>query len=257
MTKYYNSDFYKNLIEIENIDWEILVNIITNSWEKIIYSWYDLVDKTSYSPYIKNTLLASFIWETPKNILVLGFWAWAYAKYFKDYLWENINITWIEIDSSMIEIAKNEFWLENINYFNLDYLEAIEILNKKKKNKFDIIFIDLYDENSKIPNSLNKQDNIKKITNLISENWKIIINYSDYNENKIFYEKIENNFLENLKFKNKIHFLNWKNDNSNIIAIYNLKEKYDFEKIILEYLSKVQNWIINYDSNLIWKIFLK
>jgi spermidine synthase len=67
----------------------------------------------------------------------------------------------------MIEIAKKEFNLNDINYFNLDILESINILNKKK-NKFDTIFIDIYNEYSQIPNIFLEEDFIKKITNLLT-----------------------------------------------------------------------------------------
>ncbi len=116
MIKKYKSNYYNFPIEVENIDWEILVKIFTKNKKEIIYSLYNLIDKTSYSPYIKNALLASFIWKIPKNILILWFWAWSYAKYFEDYLWKKINIIWVEIDEKMIEIAKNELKLKNISY---------------------------------------------------------------------------------------------------------------------------------------------
>jgi len=257
MIKKYNSKYFNFPIEVENENWEIIVKIFTKNNEEIIYSYYDLEEKTSYSPYIKNAILASFIWELPKNILILGFWAWSYAKYFKDYLWEEINITWVEIDSAMIEIAKNEFKLQNINYFNLDYFEAIDILTKKKKNKFDSIFIDLYDQNSKIPESLKNTDTLKKISLLLTDNWKFIINYSDFEENKDFYLDLEKNILKALKNKEKIYLLAWKDDYSNVVWVYNLKEKINWENLILDYLTNVQNWLINYDWNLISKIFVK
>jgi hypothetical protein len=38
-----------------------LVRIKTKEQKEVIYSWYDLEEKTSYSPYIKNAILASFI----------------------------------------------------------------------------------------------------------------------------------------------------------------------------------------------------
>jgi len=257
MIKKYNSKYFNFPIEVENENWEIIVKIFTENKEEIIYSYYDLEEKTSYSPYIKNAILASFIWELPKNILVLGFWAWSYAKYFKDYLWQEINITWVEIDSAMIEIAKNEFKLQDINYFNLDYFEAIDILTKKKKYKFDNIFIDLYDQNSKIPESLNNTDILKKISSLLTDNWKFTINYSDFEENKDFYLDLEKNILKALKNKEKIYLLAWKDDYSNVVWVYNLKERINWEKLILDYLSNVQNWLINYDWNLISKIFVK
>ncbi len=261
MTKYYKSKYYKSKyyskdIEVERIDWELLVNIITEWWKKIIYSWYDLEDKTSYSPYIKNAVLASLIWEIPKNILVLGFWWWSYAKYFKDYMWEKINITWVEIDEAMIEVAKNEFQLNNINYFNMWAIEAIDILKNKKKNKFDTIFIDIYDKNSKIPDFINTLDFWKNLKLLSLEDSKIIINYANNIDNEKYYEEIHNNII-NIFPNNHIKILNNKDDNWNIIWVYNLKKKLNSEELVLEYLSKVQNWEINYDSNIISNIYLK
>jgi len=256
MIKKYNSHFFDSPIIVENIDWEIIVKIITKDKKEVIYSLYDLVDKTSYSPYIKNAILASFIWEIPKNILVIWFWAGSYAKYFKDYLWEKINITWIEIDEAMIEIAKNKLKLKNINYFNLDYIKSLEILNNKKNKKFDIIFFDIYDENSKIPKNFNNLKTIKLIKNILDKNWKFIVNFANTKENKSFYEEIQEKILEIFP-KNKIEILNDKNDNWNIIWVYNLEKKLNSESLILEYLQKVQDWKINYDSNLIKNIFLK
>ena len=256
MIKKYSSDFYKSPIEVENINWEIFVSITTNEWKKIIYSWYDIIDKTSYSPYIKNSILSSFVWNIPENLLIIWFWAWSYAKYFKDYLWEKIDITWIEIDKSMLEIAKKEFNLNKINYFNLDYLEALKILNKKKNNKFDTIFIDIYDNNSKIPENFNNIENIKLIKNILTPNWKIIVNYANTEKHSVFYKQIHSKLLD-IFWHNYIKILNSKTDTWNIIWVYNLDKKYNSEELILEYLTKVQNLEINYDSNIISNIFLE
>jgi len=256
MTKYYKSNYYKEDIEVEEIDWEIFVNITTNDNKKIIYSWYDIKEKTSHSPYIKNAIIASFIWNIPNNILILGFWWWSYAKYFKDYFWERISITWVEIDNAMIEISKNEFQLDNINYFNMWALKAIEILKNNKKNKFDIIFIDVYDENSKIPDFIN--DNIfwEDLKKLSLEDTKIIINYANNYENSKYYNEIDNK-IKNIFKKKYIKILNNKNDDWNIIWVYNLNKNLNSQDLILEYLNKVQNWEINYDSNIISNIFLE
>ena len=42
MTNYYNSKFYSKPIEVENIDWEILVIINDSKNREVIYSWYDI-----------------------------------------------------------------------------------------------------------------------------------------------------------------------------------------------------------------------
>jgi len=248
MIRKYNSNFYKYPIEVENISWEILVKIFSEKKEEIIYSWYDIKEKTSYSPYIKNAILASFIWKIPKNILILWFWAGSYAKYFFDYFWEKIKITWVEIDKTMIEIAKQELNLKKINYLNMDFTKSLKILENKK---FDIIFIDLYDENSLIPKSLYKKENIKSIKKLITKNSKIIINFANYKEFEKEYLELEKSFLEILENKKNFKILNNKNDYGNVIWVYNLWKDYNSQEIILEYLQKVQSWLINYDSNLI------
>jgi len=171
--KKYNSKFYDFPILVENFFWEILVKIITKNKKEIIYSWYNLIDKTSNSPYIKNAILASFIWKIPKNILILGFWAGSFAKYFKDYMWEKTKIVWVEIDEAMIEISKNEFDLKNIDYFNIDYIEALKFLNNENQ-KFDIIFFDIYNQNSKIPENFNDLETIKLIKKYYLKNESLL-----------------------------------------------------------------------------------
>ena len=255
MTNYYKSKFYKQDIEVDNIDWEILVNITDDSWNKIIYSWYDIVDKTSYSPYISKCLLWSFIKEIPKNVLIIGFWGWAFAKYLEDYISE-VNITWIEIDEAMIDIAKKEMWVKTTNFFNLDALESLEILSKKKNTKFDTIFIDVYDSNWKIPEYFSDITFFEKIKTILTSSWSLVINYADYSGDNIkLYDKIHNNLLS-IFSNNYIHILNWKDDSGNISWVYNLDKGYSSEEVNLAYLEKVQNCEINYDSNLIKNIVL-
>ncbi len=253
--KKYRSNYYKFPIIVEDVWWEKIVSIKTINNKKIIYSMYDLEEKTSYSTYIKNAILASFIWNIPKNILIIWFGAGSYAKYFIDYLWNKVKITRIEIDNWMLEIAKNDFWLKNnINYFNLDYILALNILEKQNK-KFDIVFFDVYDNNWKIPNSFDNIEIIIKIKNILWNSWIFLVNFADYKENIQFYQNIERKILQVFSSKN-IKILNNKNDYSNIIWVYNLKKKINSQDLILNYLQKVKSGLINYDSNLIKKVFI-
>ena len=270
MKKYY-SNFYKNNIEVENINWEILVNIFTKNNEKIIYSWYDLEDKTSYSPYIKNALLASFINKIPEKILILWFWAWSFAKYFEDYLWKKIKITWVELDNTMLKIAKNELKIKSKNLINIDYIEylnkktpnllsgSIEIEKQNKnspiipfnKGDEDIIFFDIYDKNSQIPKSFNKLEILKKIKNLLDKNWLFIVNFANYLENLDYYKKIEQKIIS-VFWEN---FIKIKSE-ENIVWVFWLEKILNSEELILKYLEKIKKNNINYDSNLIKNIIL-
>jgi len=256
MLNKYNSQFYSKPIEVENIDWEILVNIITDSWEKIIYSWYDIIEKRSYSTYISKCLLWGFINSIPEKVLIIWFWWWAFAKYLEDYIsW--INITWIEIDEAMLKIAKEEMLVKTSNFFIMDAFEAINILKNKKKNKYDLILLDVYWANWKIPDYFTKKDFFIVIKELLWLNGILSINYADYrDENKKIYDKIHNNLL-NIFWDNYIHILSWKEEDWNISWIYNLNKKYSSEEVVLKYLEKVQNSEINYDSNLIKNINIR
>jgi len=248
--KEYISKYYKKPIEVENIEWEIIVSITDNNQEKVIYSIYDIVEKTSYSPYISKCLLGSFIKEIPKNTLIIWFGAWAFAKYLEDYV-SGVKITWIEIDETMIDIAKKEMWVKTSNFFNLDALESINILTKKKNTKFDSILIDIYDSNVEIPKYFENLDFIKKIWTLLTTNWIISINFSDFwGKNKDNYKKIHDNLITTF-WKFHSHILSGAKENWNISWIYNLDKNYNSEEINLAYLEKVQNCEINYDSNLI------
>lgn len=255
MEKLYKSDFYKEWIKVDNVDWEIIVSIKNNSWNDVIYSLYDTIEKKSYSDYINNCLLWSFIVNIPKNVLIIWFGWWAFGKYLEDYVsW--INITWIEIDKAMIEIAKVEMKVKDINYFNLDVEESIDILNRKKW-KFDAIYIDIYNDEVKIPNCFLDLEFIKKIANILWRNWIISMNYSDYDKygNSKYYNDIHNNFTAQF-WPNFLSITTWNNNYSNISNIYNLNKKYTSEEVNLAYLEKVQNCEINYDSNLIYNTFI-
>ena len=107
MTNYYNSKFYSKPIEVENIDWEILVIINDSKNREVIYSWYDIKEKNTESTYINKCLLWWFIKQIPEKVLIIWFWWWAFAKYLEDHI-QNINITWIDIDKTMVDIAKKE-----------------------------------------------------------------------------------------------------------------------------------------------------
>ncbi len=99
-------------------------------------------------------------------------------------------------------------------------------------------------------------ENIKLIKNILDKNWKFIVNFANINENKKFYKQIDEKIIK-IFSKNKIEILNNKNDNGNIISVYNLEKKLNSKNIILEYLDKIKQWKINYDNNLIKNIFLK
>ncbi|MFK7780309.1 MAG: methyltransferase domain-containing protein [Candidatus Gracilibacteria bacterium] len=257
MTKLYNSLFYSKPIEVENINGEILVIITDNLGRETIYSWYDIKEKNTESIYINKCLLGGFIKKVPKNVLIIGFGGGAFAKYLEDHL-QNINITGIEIDKAMIEIAKKEFKVKTNNFYISDALKAIEKIIKQKK-LYDLILIDVYGSNGEMPEYFQEKIFFKNIKKILLNDGTISINFSNYElENKKNvekYNKIHSNLI-NYFGKYYSHILSGKNDRGNIIGIYNLNKKYNAIDFNSSYLEKVKKGIIVYDSKIIQNTIL-
>lgn len=259
MTKYYKSDFYNSNIKVENINWEILVIIKDKHKKDIIYSWYDIKEKKTESIYINKCILWWIIKKIPKNVLIIGFWWWAFAKYFEDNLNLDIDITWIEIDKTMIDIAKNELKVKTNNFYIEDAKTAIEKINKKNI-KYDLILIDVYWKDAEIPNYFIEKDFFENVKNILRKSWVLSINYSDYDiinkqkNNK--YKKIHNNII-NVFWKYYNHILSWENNRWNISWIYNLDKFYTAKDFDDNYMNLYKKWEVYFNENIIKNTFVE
>jgi len=197
MTKYYNSQFYSKPIEVENIEWEIIVTITNNLNRKIIYSWYDVIEKNSQSMYINKCLLWWFIKKIPKKVLIIWFWWWAFARFLEDHI-RDVEITWIDIDKSMIEIAKNELKIKTNDLYISDALEKLDSLINENKN-YDLVLIDAYWADWEIPKYFEEKIFFEKVKKVLLNDWVLSINFSNYDllnkEKNIFYNKIHSNLI--------------------------------------------------------------
>ena len=255
MTKYYNSNHYNYPIEVDNINWEIIVTITDNLSRKIIYSWYDIINKNTNSNYITKGILWWLINWIPNNVLILWFWWWAYAKYLEDHF-RNIKITWVDIDETMFEIAKKEL---NIKTNDLLLDENDKVLEKliEKNIKYDLIFIDVYWCEWIIPEEYSRLEKYQNIYKLLNQNWIISINFADYSWKNIWkYNKIHH-FLKKIFWENYLHINSEKDKKWNIIWIYNINKKYTSEEVNLNYLKLVKNKNILYDPNMIKNIYIE
>jgi spermidine synthase len=254
MTNYYPSEFYKYPIEVDNIDWEVIVTITDTKWRKVIYSWYDLVAKNSESFYITKCLLWGFIKKIPKNVLIIWFWAWAFWKYLEDHI-KDCKITWIDIDRSMFKIAKKELNIKTNDFLIMEWSIAIKKLINDDK-KYDLILIDVYWSDWNIPTSFQDKKLYLNIKKILASNWILSVNFSNYHTfNQEKYDNIHEN-LTKIFWKNYIHLVPWKTDRWNVVWIYNLDKKYSSEEINLRYLEKVKNEEILYDPNMIKNIII-
>jgi len=249
MTNYYKSIFYNHPIEVVNIEWEVIVTITDKSSRKIIYSWYDLIEKNTQSNYITKCILWGFIKKIPKEILIVWFWWWAFCKYIEDHVkWQNI--TWVDIDSTMFEIAKKELNIKTDNLISMEWEKAISELKNNGK-KFDLVLIDVYWSEWLIPDEFLKKEVYTNLKEIINKDWVLSINYADYVWINIWkYNKIHH-YLKDIFWENFIHLSSIKNKKWNISWIYNLDKKYSLEEINIKYLEKVKSWKILYDANMI------
>lgn len=251
MANYYNSPYYSKPIEVENIDWEILLIITDNLGRESIYSWYDVVEKNTESFYINKCLLWWFLKKIPESVLIIWFWGWAFAKYLEDHI-EKIDITWIEIDKTMLEIARKEFKVKTNNLYISDALEALKTIIKQNK-KYDLILIDVYWSDWEIPKYFWENTFAYKLSRILKIDWTISINYSNYknNENGRLekYNKIHSNFLKYFS-KNYSFLIKWKKDNWNKVWIYNLDKKYSKSDFESNYLKNVELGKIKYDEKI-------
>jgi len=258
MSNFYKSKFYSKSIEVTDIGGEKFVIITDSNGRESIYSWYDIVDKNSHSFYINKSLLGGFIKWIPKNVLIIWFWWGTFAKYLQDHI-ENINITWVDFDETMLEIANKEFDVKVDDFYLLDALEAITIIEKKKK-KYDLIFIDVYGSNWESPEYLSEGPFISKLKSILYKSWIISVNFANYDlKNKKIsekYNKMHSNLLDNF-WKYYSHILKKKNDRWNVVGLYNLDKFYTVDNYNFNYLKSVQNGEIIYDSNIISEFIIE
>ena len=250
------SDFYKKPIEVANINNEVIV-IITDDYDReTIFSWYDLDLQMTKSWYINKCLLWSFVKKIPKNVLIIWFWWWAFAKYLEDHI-TNIKITWIEIDQTMIDISKKIMWVKTDDFYIKDAKTAIdEIINSSIK--YDSILIDIYWNNGEIPDYFLSEEFAIKLKKILFLDWTISINFAnaDTSEKILSWYKKMHYFMLKHFWEFFSCLLTWEKNYSNMSLIYNLDKSYYKEDFHNNYLKNVSLWNIIYDEFIIKDLFV-
>lgn len=247
MTRFYNSTFYPKPIRVENIDWEILVIITDKFWREAIYSRYNIAENNTESVYINKCLLWGFIKKIPESVLIIGFWGWAFAKFLEHHI-ENIAITWVDIDATMIEIAKKELHIKTNDFYIMDAHEAIKRIIKEDR-KYDLVLIDVYGWEWETPHYFEESLFFEDIKKVLTEDSVVSINFANYDERYKKYNTIHSH-LTSTFWKYYSHLLLWEDDRWNVAWIYNLDTFYTAEAYNDNYLKNYRAWKIAYN----WKI---
>lgn len=256
-THYYKSDFYNVPIEVININGEVLVIITDTIWRRIIYTWYDIVNKNTDSWYINQCLLGGFIHCIPQKVLIIWFGWWAFAKYLEDHIM-NVHITGIDIDPIMFEIAQKELWIQTQDFYIKDAIVALDEVIKEKK-MFDLVLVDVYWWDWEIPDFFVDTWIFEKIKKTLNPDGIVSVNYADYDQKNMRkfekYTRIHESLISTFG-DHYSHLLSKKNERWNIVWIYNLKKEQSVRDYIKNYMWAVHIWDIIFDPKIITKIFL-
>jgi len=108
------------------------------------------------------------------SILVLGLGGGSIIETIRKDFKSDAFIELVEIDSTIIEVAKKEFGVDKYKNINIIHADAKDYLLTEKK-KFDLIIVDIFIGNE-IPEAFSQTDVLQKITGLLSEKGSIIYN---------------------------------------------------------------------------------
>ncbi|CAM3596373.1 hypothetical protein FLSA109164_06055 [Flavobacterium saliperosum] len=115
-----------------------------------------------------------------KNVLVLGVAGGSVIKTLVDEIKFKGQITGVELDANVIEIANNYFGLNEIPNLEIVIDDAFEFV-LKTKTKYDLIIIDIF-QDTKMPNFLFEDFFINRINFLLNVNGFILFNTMTLNK---------------------------------------------------------------------------
>lgn len=237
---HHTSYLFNKPIEVSNIWWEIIVTITNRDESESVYSWYDLVEKESYSTYINKCILWWLIKWVPKKVLIIWFGWGSFVKFLEDHF-TDIEITWIDIERAMYEICKNILEVKADNLLVWDADSALDDLINIGET-YDLVLFDVYWNDSKIPEKFTTLEFIKKMKDVLTEKGVFWINMSGFEQEKEMYETIHSS-LKKVFWNQFSLFLTWINDASNMMWIYNLDKKYSAKEFDENYKQLVKAWV--------------
>ncbi len=115
-----------------------------------------------------------FCQSNVKNVLILGFGAGSVAHILQYELGCNCNITGIEIDKEVVNLAKRYFYMNNLKRTNVIIADALEFVNSCDM-LFDIIVVDIFIDH-KVPDKFNTIDFLSSLKKLLSTAGKVYFN---------------------------------------------------------------------------------
>lgn len=108
------------------------------------------------------------------KVLLLGLGAGSVVRILKDELGINCDITGVEIDETVIEIAKEHFELEKIERLNIVIGDATDYVSSRNEI-FDTVIIDIYIDDI-VPAKFETRDFIREVARCLNPGGKVVFN---------------------------------------------------------------------------------
>ena len=153
------------------------------------------------------------LWQKPlkkinqaNQILILGLGGGTLIKLIKKKF-PRAKITALEIDPEIIKISKKYFSLKEDKNLEINHADAIKWVSLNKKNKIDLILVDLY-LGGEYPKKAMNNDFLKNLKIILSPRGKIIFNWLKNKKEDKLLKKIKRYFsnLEKINTRTNLFY---------------------------------------------------
>lgn len=143
-----------------------------------------------------------------QSILILGVAGGSVIKTLSDEIKFKGNITGVEIDEKIIKIANDYFELNKIQNLKIIIEDAYRFV-LKTENKYDLVVIDIFEDN-KMPHFLYEKFFIEKIKFLLNISGVIVFNTmilnNDYQNNLYYKKQFDSTLFKSISIPNLENF---------------------------------------------------
>jgi spermidine synthase len=175
LSGYFSSFFQEVILDVyqSQINPDLEVAIINGRYQlntgKVNYSFGPLHD--AFRKYFSKDVPKLY---DDSKVLILGFGAGSVAYILRNELGFNSHITGIEVDETVIEIARKHFYLDKLKNIETHVSDAYDYV-ESCSGKFDLIVIDIYIDD-KVPVKFESRVFIERIYHCLKDSGKVVFN---------------------------------------------------------------------------------
>jgi len=203
-------------------------NYLLNSYH-INYSY-----GSNYKIFLTELKKLNILNRNVKDVLLLGFGAGSTASILQEKFKINCNITGVEIDDKIIELAHKYFNVKRFVNTEIICADAFDFMLQNKK-LFDLIIVDVYIDNI-VPENIESEQFITNLKNSLNDNGIVVFNKLICNKETDLSSKILYDTFSKVVNECKYHKVHKHHTNLNLMIYYehlnsnkdSLKQSYPF-----------------------------